>query len=447
LTIEALSDDILLHVFDTYRQKTQQDGGTWPWHVLAHICQRWRRFIFAYPVHLNLRLKCKSRTDAEAALDIWPTLPIVIKVSFGEDGDEGDIVGALDCRDRVAGIQLWGITTSRLKKCVALMRETFPILTYLSLHTDHDKECLITDPFLGRSAPRLQELCLNGIRFPTLPNFLSSASDLVNLNLDAHMPPEAMASCLSVMTRLRSLTIYFKWPASYRTAQGSPSSTLTVLPALTHISLEGPPGVLDDFVSRIDAPLLDSGSLEFDDEPTFGAPQLPHFIHRAERLKSLDLVDVYVHHEGALLDFQSSGSAYISLAFPFDMCHTPVKPIEQIGTQWSAFLSHVEQFEIGGYLYYIGFCWQEGNALWLKFLRPFIAVQTLRLAGDGLLPYLANTGVLGRRTGERAAGVLPALHTILLCGSSSKVEEYARLLEPFIVGREHSGHPVVVEYE
>jgi len=213
--------------------------------------------------------------------------------------------------------------------------------------------------------------------------------------------------------------------------------------------LEGPHGYLDDLVARIDAPLLDSGFIHIYDEPTFGAPRLPHFIHRTEKLKSLGLVSVYIRHEGSFLCFHSSvgsksKSAKISLTFPFDESHTPVKLLEQIGTQWSDLLSHVERLEIGGDDLYFGPWWQEGNALWLEFLRPFTAVQTLRLSGEDLLPHLA--GILGAVTGKRAAQVLPALHTILLWDSEEE-EYYDHLLKPFLVAREHSEHPVVVEYE
>jgi hypothetical protein len=130
------------------------------------------------------------------------------------------------------------------------------------------------------------------------------------------------------------------------------------------------------------------------------------------------------------------------LAFPFDESHTLVKLLEQICTQCAALLSHVELLEMSGdALYFVLWRW-TCDALWLEFLRPFTAVQTLRLAGDDFLPYLAR--ILGALTGERATQVLPALRTILLLDLPS--EEYAHLLKPFIVAREHSEHPVVVKY-
>jgi hypothetical protein len=59
------------------------------------------------------------------------------------------------------------------------------------------------------------------------------------------------------------------------------------------------------------------------------------------------------------------------------------------------------------------------------------------------VPHVAH--MLGQLKGEKATDVLPALRTIEFdCpdrGASSKI---LRLLEPFLVARKKSGHPVVV---
>src|SRR5205807_1315435 len=83
LTINKLSDDVLLCIFVSYRRISEKRDGTWPWHKLAHICGRWRNLVFGRAGHLNLQLACKSKTDVNTALDIWPALPIVIDADFG----------------------------------------------------------------------------------------------------------------------------------------------------------------------------------------------------------------------------------------------------------------------------------------------------------------------------------------------------------------------------
>jgi hypothetical protein len=201
-------------------------------------------------------------------------------------------------------------------------------------------------------------------------------------------------------------------------------------------------------VARIEAPLLNSGDLSFCDEATYGAPRLFNFIHRTEMFKFPDLISVYFRHEGTYFDLRSSvGSAEFSLSFPFQGSPTPVELLERLVTQCLALFSRVERLEISGYGLYFGWWWQNFSASWLGFLRPFTAVQTLRLVGQDLLPHLAR--MLGKLTEERVPDVLPALHTILLWGSpcDKNASEKALLFKPFIVAREHSEHPVVVEYE
>ena len=75
---------------------------------------------------------------------------------------------------------------------------------------------------------------------------------------EGHLPPDEMATCLSVLTKLQSLIVTFpmQTPRSslYPTDQRPPSSAHTILPALTYLSLKGPHGYLEDIVGQIDAP-------------------------------------------------------------------------------------------------------------------------------------------------------------------------------------------------
>jgi hypothetical protein len=125
---------------------------------------------------------------------------------------------------------------------------------------------VIPDAFLGGSAPLLQEIYLDGIRFPNLPNLLSSTSDLVELTLKyipmtGYIPPDVMATCLSGLTKLQSLTIAF-----YPTDQRPPPSTHAVLLSLDDLQLDGPHGYIEDLLDQLDAPLLKSGELQFNDD-------------------------------------------------------------------------------------------------------------------------------------------------------------------------------------
>jgi hypothetical protein len=117
--------------------------------------------------------------------------------------------------------------------------------------------------------------------------------------------------------------------------------------------------------------------------------------------------------------------------------------MEQICTRCPPLLSHIERLQLGGdddveYWYA-----RPLTAPWLEFLQPFTAVKTLHLSGSVLMSRLSRT--LGELAEEKATKVLPVLHTLVLSWSREEVFEAARLVEPFIVARKYSEHPVAVK--
>ena len=76
VTIDTLSDEALLYVFDFYVAQAEVEAS----HKLVHVCRRWRINVFGSPRRLNLRiaLECTDETPVKEKLDIWPALPIVI---------------------------------------------------------------------------------------------------------------------------------------------------------------------------------------------------------------------------------------------------------------------------------------------------------------------------------------------------------------------------------
>lgn len=76
-----LPDNVLLKIFDFYRANLNHfflTRAVWEWHVLVHVCQRWRKIVFASPRHLNLQIPCRYGTPVRKDLRIWPALPIVL---------------------------------------------------------------------------------------------------------------------------------------------------------------------------------------------------------------------------------------------------------------------------------------------------------------------------------------------------------------------------------
>jgi hypothetical protein len=366
----------------------------------------------------------------QTALHIWPALPLRIHADASlsakdADKDDSDIIDALEHHDRIVGIDLWGFNRSQLEKCIALMQEPFPVLRSLQIEAKSKMMFVITDAFLGGSAPLLRSIRLCGIRFPSLPKFLSSTTDLVNLVLEGipmagegHISSDAMITCLSVLTKLRSLIISLRQTSSpYPTDRRPPLSAHTILPSLTYLSLQSPHGYLEDLLDRIDAPLLNSGFLGFYDEPMFDAPRIPHT----------------KPFTGVTASFISSiGPAELSISFGFSELPAQVAIVERICSQWPLLVSHVEVLKLED-LFYEEERWWEAVTPWLELLRPFTAVQTLRLRGVVTVTHVAH--ILGGERGEGARGVLPAIRAIEFHCPEIDESEALGLLEPFLAAR------------
>lgn len=81
ITIDELPDDVLLEIFDFCMCRVEA------WEALVHVCLRWQYIVSAASRRLELRPICTTGTPAGEKLDIWPKLPIVIRVSGIERWD------------------------------------------------------------------------------------------------------------------------------------------------------------------------------------------------------------------------------------------------------------------------------------------------------------------------------------------------------------------------
>ena len=460
VTIDTLSDDCLLCIFDHYCRNSKDGGSTW-WHPLVHICRRWRHVVFSCPSYLNLQHVCKSKTHLKATLDVWPAFLIDIQASFDDcvDSNEDDIIGALEYRDRIASIFLWDIrSAAQLEKCITSMQEPFPPLTSLHLVVGAEIKFVITDAFLGGSAPRLRNISLSWVRFPTLLNLLSSTSHFVDLEL-AHFPitdsghwlisPEAMATCMSALTRLQTVRITVDW-GFHPPCQPPPELAPTIFPALTNFMLVGPHEYFRHLIARIDAPQLDIVYLYFCG-PILDFPRLTQFIKRTEMSKFPHRLDVYFNTgrlgEGVQLSLLSSSiiPAKFNLFLPCTgEITTQLELMERICALFLFLFSQVKWLQINGHHDLL----PRGprntmSERWLGFLQPFTAVEALILPRRIVTPHVATA--LGSLSETRAAEVLPALQTILITGSQSDLFQVTELLNPFIVARDQANCPVTVK--
>ena len=246
--------------------------------TLAHVCRRWRSVVFQSPLRLNLQLFCTRKTPARDTLDIWPPLPLIIFHNYEIFGDEttgvDNMIAAFEHNDRVCQIELSYFSSPELEYIInsEAMQKPFPELTdlLLSMYEDDESRPILPDSFLGGTAPHLRSLDLHGIPFLGLPKLLLSASHLVDLVLydiprSGYIPPESMATSLSVLTSLDFLRLHFRHPQP-RPALGSrrpPPLTRSILPSLTKIEFKGVSEYLEEILARIDASRLNKLHITF----------------------------------------------------------------------------------------------------------------------------------------------------------------------------------------
>jgi len=329
-----------------------------------------------------------------------------------------------------------------MERFAAVMEESLPALTSLNLSVIDWMKMSLPEGFLGGSAPRLRSITLEGIPFPALPNLVLSASNLQSLSLryiphTGYISPHAMVTFLPALPNLESLTIGSRFRQDRPFHVTPPPLTRAVLPALTSFVFDGVGGYLEDFVARVDTPLLNSLRVIFSG-PIFDILQLLKFIDRTERLKKLNQADVKLFPRGAWTVLRSStglshGPQLVVAPMPwYQYWHVPcILPL----------LSQVERLDVVEGQEDRSKWQDQDHTRWLEFLNSFVSVKSLYVS-EMLGPFVVQ--VLQELTGERIMEVLPALHDLFLEGlqPSGFVQE---ALKPFVAARQGSNHPVVIQ--
>ena len=463
VTIDKLPDEALLEIFEFYLayplspRSHKEDA----WHMLVHVCQRWRCVVFGSPRRLDLRLLCINGRLTKTVDDIWPELPIVIHVDDGRFCRPQGVIGVVSMlkrHDRVCKIFIDSVPNSLLEE-LATTNGPFPALAELGLMSFGGGPPTLPDSFLGGSVPSLRSLKLWGIPFPGIGCLLSSTRDLVNLSLgfiprSTHFPPEAMVDILSSLTKLKTLHLNFyhsETPqiSAHRASQCPPVLTRVVLPILTSLDFYGNSEYLENMVSRIDAP-LDRFFVTFSNELAVSdIPLLCDFIRRTKIHISPHQADASLSNNGARIAlFQRKGDIdlkVLNLKIPCspDAVESQLSSLAQACSTFLPPLPNLEHLAIYNAKLFL-FRWQHevDNARWMELLRPFTTVKDLIL--DELV-VLSVASALQELVGERVTEILPVLQTIFLEGSPPSgliPEGIAR----FVTAREVSGHPVIVRH-
>ena len=459
--IDVLPDDVLLSIFDFYLNelllpviRDMED-----WQSLVHVCRRWRCVVFGSPRRLNLRLVCEPGTPARETLDVWPALPLVIDIDgdyFSTSADE--IVFALGYRDRICRIDLREVTRGlEWDKVLAAMQVPFPALTNLRLRCRRDGPDLsiLPDTFLGGSAPRLQYLDIYCIPFPGIPNLLLSATHLVDFDLSdiphsGYISPEAMITCLSVLTSLVNLSLGFLSLRSRGDGESrrSPPMTRLILPDLNTFWFKGAIEYLESLVARIDAVRLRHLYITFPDQMNFDTPYLVQFISRIPRFEEPDEAHVTLDDDAEVgLIWRSEDvdeRLSVSVQIYRERSDPQVSAITQVCSKCLPPLPAVENLRLGVFIksVYSELDWKDDieDDQWLELLRPFTSVKSLYLSEE-FQPNIASA--LQELVGGRTTEVLPSLQNIFL----EKFEPsgaFQEAIGQFVAARQLSGHPIAV---
>ena len=455
ISIDTLPDDALLVIFDHYMDGVQFEGGFMrkvenAWHPLVHVCRRWRTIVFESPRRLNLRLLCTSETPARDKLDVWPALPLII---LGEadflTGTVDNIVAALEHTDRVCEIHLDEFLNSDVEMILAAMQRPFPELTNLSIWPSHQPMPVVSNSFLGGSAPRLERLTLRCFPFPGLPNLLLSATHLRHLLIGSipyygYFPPDAMVTALSSLTSLDYFELGFLSPESFpdRASRCPPWSTRSVLPVLTSFYFKGVGEYLEVLVAGIDAPKLSRLEITFFDDIIFETSKLIQFISRAPKLNALKKACINVFSYPASINLSSKtfrDGADVRLEISFKEFESQLSSLERVCTSCLPPLPTLED------LYFYDDLRPDLNdnidnepQLWVELLRPFSAVKNLYLSenvASCVAPALQE--LVEGRTTEVPPTVLPNLENIFVGGLQPVQEGIGQ----FVAARQAAGHP------
>ena len=449
-----LSDNALLEIFDLCRTdpyfKSGSFGDVWKWHLLVHVCRRWRQIISESPRRLDLKTLCTHETPVRKDLSIWPTLPIVVLCTYlgrslSPEGED-NVIAALRQSDRVCSIRL-DATHSELEKMFVVMQVPFPVLRCLEIYSKDENAPVLPDGFLGGSAPPVQALILCDIPFPTLPMLLLSTSNLNKLKLagippTGYISPEVLVTCLAALTRLETLVITFQTTDTFDLLDPDQifSPPRVVLPTLTSFTFYGAFAYLESLVAQIDSPQLDHVHIDLSNQLfDVPVPQLAKYLDRSMGHKVTLFKRVRILLFRFFFSFRLDGGLYTSSNITCEGLEPLVSTIAESFREFSTILFNVVHLELDVDYYTDPYQLEggAGEADWLSFLCQFSAMQSLYVR-QHLAQLVALTLEAFASESEMVSEMWPSLDLIHLEGQS------ASSIERFVTACQLSGRTVTV---
>ncbi|KAF8504882.1 hypothetical protein F5888DRAFT_800517 [Russula emetica] len=472
--INRLPDEVLLEIFDSYRQSIDQYDHQWrkkyAWFNLAHVCRMWRAVVFASSSRLDLNIIVGPKKPGCIKTILSGHLPILIDYlrlyhwwRFYRLYEPGDISGsalwrmraALRHRDRVREISFggWGVTFG---KFIRATNYHFPALESLVLRFPYGHEPDIPPTFLrgpDQSDLPLRRLTLYGASLASVSGLLLSATALTDLTLTVSTNAAVFDSsqgsfllaCLQGMQCLRSLDLTTPYDSRDSWSQHSTPKDIVPLLKLTHFHYSGTTIFLNNLMSGLSAPSLQDANfalcLRF---PLLYISRVIDDVREEFRSVNVTFDDEYFR----LLSSTHSGkSDHFKPSFRFNVNCSPYS-IDSLNSTPSTKLAMMEELALNFPSSNMT-KWEHVFSL-REFLRQFRSVRVLRVNpfmrevelylqqddGEAILPVLEEVELsISRSTGysdeeyqRRAAEALAAFE---------QCERAGRLVNFTIVSRRH----------
>ena len=294
VTISKLPVEILLEIFDFYRQSFEVERKLnyerdWNnkngWFKLAHVCQNWRSVVLAFSSRLQLRLYFTAHTPTRAAaLTALSTLPIIINYPLvpWTVTLKNRLTSTPGYPNRVCKIALT-VTYSSSYMISNVLDFTFPTLTSLELHHVELPPSYFPSTFLTTSLKCLRRLKILDGTLASLPPLLSATTALVDLTLDVQTT-DSTGSAVSFLSLLQCLPLLRHLDVSVAFHHVHPIHAIpesVSLAELTSLRFKGSKDLVEQLIPRLAIPSLQNLHVSLCSKFTSRVPHLSNLIHNA----------------------------------------------------------------------------------------------------------------------------------------------------------------------
>ena len=408
LTTDNIPDEVLLEIFDSYRQHFTNDQSLWnkkhKWFELIHVCRRWRFIIFASSTRLDLCLVVSTNNPGNMKTIFsphLPPLPIAVDqclpvgtASHVKAKEMGRVLSALKRCNRVRGITFSGIAPdfNRLFKAT---KHPFPMLENLELCNLDTGITVLKLPatFLNGSAPHLQSLKLYWISLTSMSSLLSSTTMLTELCLRicTSSPTASLLAHLKDMHCLRHFKLQTLQTFSSINSLMPPTNPedTFLLSKLTSFQYQGSNLFLNALVAGFTAPSLQDVHFILDGDNDHADPisHLSRFLDGVEKLyHSVQMISegdyfrisLFTHSEP--VDHDTPSFSFCSVCSPVSIMRMSAALSAKLSTVEELFIVFIDDY----------YDWWDGGTRWPAFLQHFHNVKVLRLEHEEVFD-LADT--------------------------------------------------------